>query len=76
MDDPVDVGEGRAFDCVDPRTLIFTQLAPSSATKAAPATEPKFSGVDAEWVELSAQVGGASLELVRRYRTRVEELRA
>eukprot|EP00969_Alexandrium_andersonii_P147899 6538812-Alexandrium_andersonii.AAC.1 len=44
MVDPVDMGEGREFDCVDPRSLILAQPTSSSAANAVPATEPEFSG--------------------------------
>eukprot|EP00969_Alexandrium_andersonii_P080060 3528869-Alexandrium_andersonii.AAC.1 len=65
MVDPVDMGEGRDFSGIDPRSLILFSPAPSPAADAVPATEPDSSGADAGWGAIPSPGGPASLELVR-----------
>eukprot|EP00969_Alexandrium_andersonii_P070214 3098988-Alexandrium_andersonii.AAC.1 len=47
-----------------------------SAADAVPVTVPDSSGAAVGWEALPSLGGAVSLELVRRYRTRMDELRA
>eukprot|EP00969_Alexandrium_andersonii_P271230 11988283-Alexandrium_andersonii.AAC.1 len=58
------------------RDSILFSPAQSPTADAVPATEPDSSGADAGWEVIPSPGGPASLELVRRYRTHTEELRA